>query len=241
MNRIGKFWVGVAFFSVFVFTGAQQISYGAGATITGKVAFEGTAPAPKLINFGAEKQCAVMHGDKPPVNEDLVVNPNQTLKWALVYIKEGVTGQYTAPTEAAVINQNGCMFSPHGVAVMAGQKVTFKNGDPVLHNVRSNAKINKAFNIAQPIQGMTTNKVFEQPEIGVQLKCDVHFWMAGYIHVLSHPFFAITGDDGVFSLKNVPAGTYTVEVWHEKLGTQTAQITVTDGETRTSDFVFKQA
>ena len=88
---------------------------------------------------------------------------------------------------------------------------------------------------------MTTSKVFDQPEIGVQIRCDVHFWMAAYLHILSHPFFAVTGDDGSFTIKGLPAGTYAVELWHEKLGTQTQSITVANGETKTIDFTLKQA
>ena len=179
-----------------------------------------------------------MHGDKMPVNEELIINPDKTVKWALVYIKEGAPAS-PAPAAAVEIDQKGCIFSPHVVVARAGQKVIFKNGDPVLHNVRSEAKVNKAFNIAQPIQGMTTAKTFEKPEIGIKVRCDVHFWMALFIHVLDHPFYAVTGDDGTYQIKDLPAGTYTVEVWHEKLGAQTAQITVAEGDTKTNDFAFK--
>ena len=213
----------------------------AAATLTGKVAFEGTAPAPKPISFGAEKQCAIMHGDKPPVDEGIVVNSNNTVKWALVYIKEGVSGEFKAPDQPVVVNQKGCLFSPHVAAVMAGQKIDFKNEDAVLHNVRANSKANKMFNIAQPIQGMTTTKKFDQPEIGIQMRCDVHFWMSAYIHVLSHPFFAVTGEDGSFTIKDLPAGNYTLEVWHEALGTQTQMVTVGEGESKEVNFSLKKA
>ncbi len=226
----------------FAFFAACAVSvFAQGATLTGKVAFEGEAPKPAPINFGAEKQCADMHKDKMPVNEDIVINSNNTVKSALIYIKEGATGTYTAPADPVVIDQTGCMFVPHAVGAMAGQKVIFKNNDPVLHNVRTDSKINKVFNIAQPIQGMETKKTFAQPEIGIHLKCDVHFWMAGYIHVLANPYFAITGDDGTFTIKDLPAGTYTVELWHEKLGVQDQTITVKDGETKAVDFTLKKA
>ena len=213
----------------------------AGGTITGKVAFEGTVPTPQPINFGAEKQCAAMHGDKMPVNEDLVVNPNNTVKGVLVYVKEGATGQYAAPAEAVEMDQKGCMFVPHAVALMAGQKINFRNSDAVLHNVRSASKVNRPFNIAQPIQGMTTTKMFSQPEIGIQMRCDVHFWMKGYIHVLANPFFAVTGDDGSFTIKDLPAGNYTLEVLHETLGAQTQSLALSEGESKEANFSLKKA
>lgn len=234
-NTCKKFMIGV--WGAFIFMGVLPAPAQA-AVLNGKVTFEGEASAPKPINFGAEKQCAMMHGDKPPVNEELVINSNKTVKWALVYIKEGAAPSPT-PAAAVVIDQKGCMFEPHVAVAHVGQKVTFKNSDPVLHNVRSEAKTNKAFNIAQPIQGMTTTKIFDQPEVGVKMRCDVHFWMTSFIHVLDHPYYAVTGDDGSFEIKELPAGTYTVEVWHEKLGAQASTITVADGETKTSDFTLK--
>jgi plastocyanin len=213
----------------------------ASGTITGKVAFEGTPPVLKPINFGAEKQCAAMHGDKMPTNEDIVVNPNGTVKWALVYLKEGVPPAAVTPSEPIVIDQKGCVFQPHVTVAQVNQKIIFKNNDSVLHNVRAVAKKNKSFNIAQPIQGMETAKIFDQPEIGILLRCDVHFWMASYLHVLNNPYYAVTGDDGTFSINDVPPGTYTLEIWHEKLGTRTAEVTVAEGESKISDFTLKQA
>ncbi|MBI4373049.1 MAG: carboxypeptidase regulatory-like domain-containing protein [Candidatus Omnitrophica bacterium] len=217
-----------------------QAALYAGASVSGKVAFEGEAPIPAPINFGAERQCALMHGDKMPVSEDLIVNPNQTVKWALVYVKEGLTGDFPAPADSVEVDQNGCIFAPHVTVARTGQTVKFKNSDTLLHNVRTVSKINKAFNIAQPVQGMTTAKTFTDPEVGIQLRCDVHFWMSAYLHVLSHPFFAVTGEDGSFTIQDLPAGTYTIEVWHEKLGTQSQSITVTDGEAKQIDFTLKK-
>ena len=208
------------------------------AVINGKVLFEGEAPAPKPINFGADIQCKTMHGDKMPVTEELVVNPNKTVKWAFVYIKEGAPAS-SAPEVAVEVDQEGCMFVPHVAAAQAGQQVIFKNSDAVLHNVRTESKINKAFNIAQPFQGMATTQIFAESEIGIKTRCDVHFWMVSFIHVLDHSFYAVTGDDGSYQIENLPAGTYTVEVWHEKLGTETAQITVAGDETKTADFTLK--
>jgi len=212
----------------------------AGGTLSGKVNFTGTAPAPKPISFGPEKQCALVHGDKMPLDETIVVNANNTLKDVLVYVKEGVSGQFEAPKEPITIDQNGCVFSPHVSVAMVGQNVVFKNSDTLLHNVRTLSTSNKVFNIAQPIQNMTTKKVFTAPEIGIQLKCDVHFWMLAYLHVLNHPYYSISGDDGSFTIKDLPAGTYTIEVWHGKLGTQTQSITIAEGESKTADFTLEK-
>lgn len=213
--------------------------YSEAATVSGKVLFDGPAPAPKPINFGAEKQCATMHGDKMPVSEDVVVNANNTLRWTLVYVKDGANGEFKAPDQEYLIDQMGCVFLPHVSAVMKGQKVVFKNSDPVLHNVRTASKVNKTFNIAQPVKDMKTNKVFAEAETGIQLRCDVHFWMVSYLHVLNNPYFAVTGEDGSFELNDLPAGTYTIGLWHEKLGEQTQTITITDGDTKEINFTVK--
>ncbi|MDP3703171.1 MAG: carboxypeptidase regulatory-like domain-containing protein [Candidatus Omnitrophota bacterium] len=199
-----------------------------GATVSGSVTFSGPAPARQPVNFGAEKQCALMHGT-PPLNDEVVVNPDGTLRGVVVFVAGEVAGTYAPPTEPVVVDQHGCLFLPRIVAAMVGQPIEFRNDDPVLHNVRAMSKKRQSFNIAQPIQGMKTVKMFKEPELAVPIKCDVHFWMVGSLHIFSHPFFAVTGDGGAFTLKGLPAGTYTLEAWHEKLGTQTQTITVQEG------------
>jgi plastocyanin len=210
----------------------------AGGTIAGKVVFEGTPPPPKAIQFGAEKQCALAHQHGAPTVEDIVVNDNGTLKWVLVRLTE-VAGEFPVPTEPVVIDQQGCVFLPHVSLARVGQPVEFRNSDPVLHNVRGASKQKQGFNVAQPVQGSKTTRIFKNPEIGMLLRCDVHFWMASYLHVLPHPFAAVTQAEGTFTISDVPAGTYTLEAWHEKLGTQTQQVTVEDGGS--SEVVFTYA
>ena len=212
---------------------------GGGGTITGTVKFSGTPPPPTPINFGAEKQCALVHGTTPPNVEDVVINSNGTVRDVLIYVTGEVPGQYAAPTEPLVFEQRGCIFVPHVGAVMVGQPVEVRNDDPILHNVRAQSKLGQSFNVAQPVQGMKTAKVFQKPEIGMSLKCDVHFWMTAFLHILPHPFFGVTGEEGTVVIRNLPAGTYTLEAWHEKLGSQTHSVTVKDGETTPIEFVFK--
>ncbi|MCI0446864.1 carboxypeptidase-like regulatory domain-containing protein, partial [bacterium] len=125
------------------------------------------------------------------------------------------------------------------LGLMVNQTLTIKNSDPTLHNIHPQPKINTPFNLAQPMQNMTTNKTFDKVEVMIPVKCDVHRWMESYIGVLNHPFYSVTGADGSFTIKNLPAGTYTIEAWHEKYGAQTASVTVADGQASTNDFTFK--
>jgi hypothetical protein len=122
---------------------------------------------------------------------------------------------------------------------MVNQPLKIKNSDPTLHNIHPHPKINEQFNLAQPVQNMETNKTFTKEEVMIPVKCDVHRWMESYIGVLSHPFYSVSGDAGTYTIKNLPAGTYTIEAWHEKFGSQTAQVTVADGQAAESNFTFK--
>jgi plastocyanin len=199
--------------------------------------YQGTPPKPKAINFGPEKICAGLHQDKPPVYENLVVNPNSTVKWALVAIRGNVPGTYPPPDQPVVVDQAGCIFQPHVVAALAGQEIDYRNSDPVTHNIRSTPSRNSAFNHNFAPTSNLRSK-FDSPEVGIPLKCDIHFWMSSYIHVLPHPYFAITGDDGSFVISGVPPGKYTLLAWHETLKTQTQLITLNAGEVKEIDFKF---
>jgi plastocyanin len=205
--------------------------------IVGWVVYQGTPPRPKAINFGAEKICASLHGDRPVFYESLVVNPNGTVKNALVTIRGKVPGEYQPPAQPVVIDQAGCIFAPHVVGAMVGQEVEFRNSDPVSHNIRGTPTRNQAFNNVFSSK-VSTKTRFDTPEIGIPLKCDIHFWMSGYVHVSQHPFFAITGDDGSFVIPDVPPGDYTLLAWHETLKAQTRPITVKAGEVKEVEFTW---
>jgi plastocyanin len=207
------------------------------AVIAGWVSYQGPLPKPKAINFGPEKVCADLNRDKSPLYENLVVNSNGSLKWALVSIRDKVPGTHQPPAEPVVVDQLGCIFVPHAVAAMAGQEIEYRNSDPVSHNIRGTAKKNTSFNTIFSSK-MSTRSKFDEPEFGIPLKCDIHFWMSGYVHVLPHPFFAITGDDGSFVLTGVPPGSYTLLAWHETLKTQTQKVTVKAGEVKEVEFTY---
>ncbi|HEY7428659.1 MAG TPA: carboxypeptidase regulatory-like domain-containing protein [Gemmataceae bacterium] len=208
------------------------------AILAGRVVFEGTPPKARPINFGPEKPCAELHAHAPLFSESLVVNPNGTVKWMLVSIKGKVPGEHKPPAEPVVMDQVGCVFVPHAVAMMAGQEVEFRNSDPFTHNVRVTPKVSAGSNLIFTTKAVRRVEM-GRAELGIPIRCDIHFWMSAYLHVLSHPFFAVTGDDGSFLLNGVPPGTYTLQTWHETLKPQTRTVTVQAGERKTVNFVFK--
>ena len=208
------------------------------STVKGAVKFEGAAPKRAKIQMAADPFCQKAHGDA--TSEEVVVNANGTLKNVFVYVKTGLEGkQYPVPTTPAVIDQHGCGYMPHVLGLMAGQSLKILNSDDTLHNIHALPKLNAQFNLAMPKFLKEKEHTFEKPEVMIPVKCDVHSWMSSYIGVLSHPYFAVSGDDGSFDLSKLPAGTYTIEAWHEKYGAQTQQVTVGDGESKEITFSFK--
>jgi plastocyanin len=210
-----------------------------GGTVTGKINFKGAKPSIPAIKMNADKKCLTLHGGKDVASEQVVVNPNNTLRYVFVYVKSGLQGKkYPAPKDKIVIDQKGCMYTPHVFGMMAGQPLEVVNDDPFMHNIHALPKNSATFNIGQPKKGMKNTKTFDKPEVMVKIKCDVHNWMSAYIGVLDHPFFAVSDEKGNFTIKDLPAGDYEIEAWHEKYGAQTMKVTVGASETKTADFTF---
>jgi plastocyanin len=211
----------------------------AGGTITGKVKFTGTAPRNPAIDMSEEAACKAKY-TTPPTEEIVVAGPANALSNVFVYVSAGVpAGQtFTAPPTPVVLDQDGCRYRPHVFGVMVGQPVEIRNSDPVLHNIKAVAKKNRPFNVSQPTAGMKMSRTFTAPEVMVNLECNVHGWMKAYAGVRPDPFFAVSGPDGSFSITGLPPGTYTIEAWHEKFGTQTATVTIAGTETKTANITF---
>jgi plastocyanin len=205
--------------------------------IRGRVAFDGTPPAATPISMKSDPSC---QPGAAATSEVVVVGSSGGLQNAFVYVKDGLPAlTFPAPVTPIVLNQQGCRYTPHVIGIQVGQPLDIVNGDATLHNVHAIAQANREFNAGQPVQGMKMTHTFTAREVMVPFRCDVHNWMQAWVGVLDHPFFAVTGADGAFELKGLPPGTYTVEVWHETLGTQTQTVTVGDKETATAAFAFK--
>jgi plastocyanin len=197
--------------------------------VTGTISFEGTAPAPQPLKMGSDPNCT----PQGAATTETIVVRDGALANVFVYVKDGLGNlRFPVPTTPVVLDQQGCRYVPHVLGAQVGQPVEVRNSDPTLHNVHALPETNQEFNTGQPIQGMKHTHTFTTKEVMVPFKCDVHGWMRAYIGVLDHPFYAVTGADGRFTLQGLPPGTYTVEAWHESLGTQTQTVTIGASETK---------
>jgi plastocyanin len=211
------------------------------ATITATVKFDGAVPAPEMIVLTGDPKCVSENGAPQRPDEKIVVGDNQALQNVFVYVKDGLGSYaYPMPTEPVVLDQDKCRYTPRVLGVRVGQPLRIQNDDPLLHNVRSNGVINQAFNKSTPIEGMKFDHTFSTREVMVPFKCDVHGWMTAFVGVLDHPYFGTTKADGKVAIGNLPPGTYTIEAWHESLGTKTQQITIGAKESKDVNFTFSR-
>jgi plastocyanin len=219
-----SFWPGVA---------------AAASSITGTVTFAGKAPNIKPLAMDADPVCAKKHSTPVPA-ETLVLGSGNTMGNIMVFVSKGLPGgkTYQVPTTPVVLDQNGCQYKPHVMGVRTGQPYKILNSDGLAHNVHTLPKVNKQFNQSMPGSLKEANTKFDKEEPVFQVKCDVHPWMTAYIGVFSHPFFSVTSADGKFTLSGLDPGTYEITAWHERLGTQTASITVGANDKKTQDFKF---
>lgn len=218
---------------------AAPIDEASAATITGKVAFTGDKPSPKNISMEATPACQKAH-TTPQKSEEVVLNDNGTLRYVFVWVKAGLADrQWPGASGAVALAQEGCIYKPHVIGVRSNQDIDIVNSDPTNHNIHPLPKVNREWNESQPPKGDKKTKQFARQEVMIPVKCNVHPWMRSYIGVVDHPFFAVTGEDGSFTIKGLPPGEYTIEAWHEKYGVQEQKITVGAKESKAVDFSFK--
>lgn len=220
---------------------ATPVDQATAATITGTVKFQDGKPKRATIRMDADATCASLHKE-PVLAEDALVNDNGTLRNAFVYVSQGLGGRTFAPPGQAVeLDQKGCQYTPHVVALMTNQEIRIKNGDQTTHNIHPSPKNNREWNRSQPPGAEDIVEKFAREELLIPVKCNIHPWMRSYIAVLNHPFFSITGTDGSFEIKGLPPGEYTITAWHEKYGTVEQKITVGPKEKKSITFTFKPA
>jgi plastocyanin len=202
------------------------------------VVFEGTLPAPEKVKMTGDPYCT-SHGTGEAVKEEVLVGPDKGLANVFVYVKEGVEGSYPAPSDPVVLDQKGCTYHPRVFGIIVGQTLEILNNDETTHNVRAKCVSNPSFNLGMPGKDARVERRFENPEVMVSIKCDVHGWMQSFAGVVSHPFFSVTGESGDFSIKNLPQGTYTIEAVHEKFGRLTQKVTIKGDEQQSATFTFR--
>lgn len=206
-----------------------------GGSISGTVKFAGTAPAPKKLEVTKDKEVCAKGGEK--VDKSLVVS-NGNVANAVVSITDIKTGK-KVDLKKINLDQKDCEYHPHVLAFPVGTPVEINNPDGILHNIHSYSKLNPTFNIAQPKFKKTVEVKIEKPE-AINVKCDVHGWMNGWLVATDNPYVVVTDNSGAFKLTDVPAGTYTVEVWHETLGKSSQKVTVKAKEDAKTNFELKK-
>jgi len=207
-------------------------------SLTGKVDYKGPIPKKKSLKMDADPVCGSSHSSKV-YNESFIIDDNNNLSNVMVWLKD-VKYIGKAPKDTAVIDQKGCLYTPHVQGIFKGQEVIIKNSDATLHNIHSMAKENKQFNFAMPKVVKKKKVTFDKVEDPFYIKCDVHPWMKAWVGVFDHPYFAVTDAGGNFTIENIPAGTYEVIAWQEKFKMKkhlTAKVTIGDSAT-TQNFTF---
>jgi plastocyanin len=218
-----------------------QVDPATAGAVAGKVSYQGQRPARKRIQLEEEQACVELN-PRGLDDESIVVNRDGTLANVFVWVKQGLEGKrFAMPEGPVVFDQKGCRFGPRVFGVRTGQIVRIVNSDPVTHNVHPQAQMNREWNQSQPPGGEVVERKFVRPEVMIKVKCNVHSWMRAYIGAVEHPYFAVTGADGSFSLPNLPPGEYTIEAWHEKLGTQEQHVTLAPGAKTAITFTFPGA
>ena len=221
--------------------GGKPVDAATAGSITGTVVLEGTPPRMKKINMSAEPSC-MKERTGPAFSEEVVTGDGGALANVVIYVKSGLAGYSFPPATTPVeIDQKGCQYIPHVIALQAGQPLKIVNSDPTTHNIHAMPVINQAWNESEPPGVAPIDKTFTHDEIGIPVKCSVHPWMKAYLSVLSNPYFQVTGKDGAFDLKNMPPGTYTLVAWQELYGTQEQTVTIGPKETKNVKFTFKAA
>jgi hypothetical protein len=207
-----------------------------GGSVTGKVTYEGTPAKQKVIDMTKEPSCAKEHAT-PVTSESVVTGSGNSLENVIVYISAGAPDE-GAPSQSVKLEQKGCQYLPHVLAFQVNQTLEIANDDQTSHNIHPLPRINREWNKSQPAGSPPISEKFDKPEF-IFVKCNIHPWMHASFAVMKNSHYAISRDNGSFSLPNLPPGKYTVSAWHESYGEQSQEITISGAETKTVNFVFQ--
>jgi plastocyanin len=221
--------------------GGRPVDLATAGAVSGKIILAGTPPTMRVINMAAVPNCAKGH-PSPAMTEDVVPGENGTLQNVVVYLK-GDFSQYSFETVDSPVNidQKGCTYVPHVLALRVGQPLRVTNSDLATHNIHTVSKVNRPRNDSQSSGALPINQTFSRQEVAIPVKCNVLPWMKAYMAVLSTPYFQVTGKGGSFEISNVPPGTYTVTAWHELYGISEQSVTIGPKESKALTITFKAA
>ncbi len=206
-------------------------------TIKGHVRLSGKLPGNPYIRMGMDPMCSKINAGKRVIQEFVVASIDGSLANVFVSL-HGNLPQTPVSTQHVTIDQRGCVYVPRVVGVRVGQTLQIKNSDPLLHNLHGLSGKENSFNFGQPTAGLVYSFKPKNEEVMLHLKCDIHNWMNAYIGIVTNPYFAVSDTAGTFTIEKVPAGTYTLQAWHERYGPVMKTITVKAGAVTTTDFTY---
>jgi plastocyanin len=220
--------------------GSHKVIAASEGKISGTIKLDGTPPHQKPIDMSKEPSCAAQHTAKPVTTENVVVGSNGGLANVVIYISDGLSGAAASQisSQPAQINQKGCQYIPHVLAVDVNQDMKVVNSDQTSHNIHPLPTKNSQWNKSQPPNTPPFDAKFTNEEVAIPVKCNIHPWMHGYIAVVKGPY-AVSNENGSYSIEGVPPGSYTITAWQEEYGTQTQKVTVAAGKPASADFTFK--
>ncbi len=221
----------------------KKVNAAAEGSITGTVKLSGTPPHMRGIDMSKDPYCSKAHASDPAKMETVIVGKDQGLQNVVLYISQGLSPADAAqkPSTTPVFDQKGCMYSPHVMALDAGQEFKVTTSDQTAHNIHPEPNPmtgNIPWNRSQPPGAPPITQTWKSEEVAIPVKCNIHPWMHGWHVVVKGPY-ATTDENGSYTIHNVSPGSYTVTAWQEELGTQTAKVTVAAGAPGKADFTFK--
>jgi len=218
------------------FVAAQPPAIATGS-IKGRIRLTAPAPGNPIIRMGMDPRCAEATRGKRVVQDAVVTSSDGGLANAFVHLAGSFPGA-PRPAGAVTIDQQSCMYRPRVVGARVGQTIEFRNSDPTLHNVHGLSTASNDFNVGQPVKGQLFAFQLKREEVMLHIKCDVHRWMTAYVGVVDHPYFAVSGDQGTFTIEAIPPGRHTIRAWHERYGTLTQSVDVAAGTAANVEFIY---